>query len=87
MAVPGRVRPHATWRPTDSNLCVEVKAKAAHDLALVVGVLSGRLAALDRGDDPLGHHRSLEVCGGARLRERQVRRVAEGEDVRTSAEP
>ena len=57
----------------------------AHHLALVVGVLAGRGAALDRGGDPLGHDGRLEVRRRAGLRERQVGRVAEREDVRPAA--
>ena len=59
----------------------------AHHPPLVVGMLAGRLAALDGGRDPLGHDRRLEVRRRAGLRERQVGRVAEGEDVRVDRRP
>ena len=39
------------------------------------------VATLDRRGDPLGHDGRLEMGGGAGLRERQVRRVAERVDV------
>jgi len=56
----------------------------AHDLAEVVAVPVIDRTALDRGVDPLSHDGRLEVGRGARLRQLQIGRIAEGEDIGSS---
>ena len=58
----------------------------AHDLARVDAVLGVRRPVLDAGGDALGDDGRLEMGGGAGLRERQVRGVAQGPHVLPAAD-